>query len=316
MFASRITVADARAQLERFAASSTSFISDLNFVQESFIDFLTHNSFVEQVDFGNGTTTGYITLPRQFISCMGVSGDRVPVQTYSQFHQYQELGIGFQLADKITVPGIFDMGDGFCTQGDIPQNSYGELRFVISDPSDASKPIRVFGLDENGTEIFDPNGASGIPLLTASPSVTTTQLFSKVTDLQFPQFKGYVSLFWMNSGVPVQLGYYAPGETRPRYRRYATGIVSPEITVRMLCRRRFIPVVNETDWVVPGNMRALKLGLQALTQENGSRMDLAAAFQANANILLQNNMKSYRGSATVRFPFMATFNQGMPQQTR
>lgn len=316
MFTSRLIVADVRRQLESQATTPDLFLTELNQVIERYIDLLMDRSFYEEVDFGNGTTTGFITLPRQFDSCMGVVGNNFPVAAYSEFHQYRELGVGYQVPTQMTMPGIIDMGDGWVTQADIA--TPGVLRIGCS-AADAGKIVRVGGDDENNLEIFNPTvpGAKGIGVVTASPFVDTTQQFSKLLRVMTDNiFEDYWTISVVNGATVTQIAQYAPGETRPNYRRYKTGIVEPEMTIRMLCRRRFVPLVNETDWVYPDHIGALKLGLQALNMEGGERQDLAGNNWASGFRLLQNRMKSFRGNAKVRFPVPFSANSSSVMQTR
>jgi hypothetical protein len=316
MFSSRLIVADVRRQLESMATTPDLFLPELNQVVERYIDLLLDKAFYEEVDFGNGTTTGFFTLPRQFDSCMGVVGNNFSVASYSEFHQYRELGVGYQVPTQMTMPGIMDMGDGWVTQGII--TTPGVLRITVG-PDDANKVVRLGGLDDNNLEIFNPSvpGAKGIGIVTVFPFVDTTVEFSSLLRVMTDNiFEDYWTISVVNGSTVTQIAQYAPGEQRPNYRRYKTGMVDPNMTIRMLCRRRYVPLVHETDWVTPDHIGALKMGLQALNMEQGERQDLAANNWASGFTMLQNRMKSFRGSSKTAFNSPFNTSLALPQQTR
>jgi hypothetical protein len=99
----------------------------------------------------------------------------------------------------------------------------------------------------------------------------------------------------VNGSTVTQIGTYYPGETRPTYHRYQTGVTSDPI--QTLCYRRFIPLVAETDWVVPGNLSALRYGLKALAFERAGQLDLASAAFTTALAFLNQEAKASRGGA-------------------
>jgi hypothetical protein len=110
------------------------------------------------------------------------------------------------------------------------------------------------------------------------------------------------------------VGTYQPNETRPCYRRYQTGVAEKEI--RLICHRRFIPTVAETDWIIPGNISALRAIIQSLLFEDASDMDAADASFARAISFLNDEAKTFRGGgrATINTnptPWTATLSQNV-----
>src|SRR5687768_3677836 len=303
--ATRTTVQDATNKLERYATSPESFLSELNQVCERLLDMLLHKSFYQKVVIPGPNTVGYFSLPHPFTSCLGIVGNNYPVEIFSQFQQYQDLGWVYQDATQIVAPGIWDLGEA-AVQVDIASvGEAGVLQIGIENAADAGKLVRVYGLDEDGLEVFNPvvAGATGIGTVTVNPTVNTTQQYSAVTDvLTDDVFLGRWTISLVNGSDVFLLGTYDPGDKRPRFRRYASGPYQESVNVVALCRRGHKELVNPTDWVEPGNIAALKLGLLALNCEDGARLDLSKAYWDNAWTILQNEMKSYRGGAKVRFP--------------
>jgi len=292
----RFTVADLRTALytevDATDINSALFLPALNEV----VEFFTYNGAWK----GNTpkvtipASDGFFTLPRWYQSVLVLRYQKVPRPIFTQFYQFSESGPG-ELVDTDAFYGVLeDMGDGFCTQSDI--TTAGTLRVTVGGAGDAAKVIRLFGTDASGNVIYDSSGNQGITLTTANPSADTTQVFATVTGIQAP---ANMTLPWtlsvVNSGTPTQIGSYYPGETRPSYKRYSVGTTDEAIYT--ICRRRFIPLVAETDWVIPGNLRALRYGLKGLAFEKAGQIAEADACFTRALGFLNDEAKASRGGA-------------------
>ncbi len=277
------------------------------------------DSYYEEVQFSGLNEVGYLTLPREYISILGIVGNLAPVPVYPQFHQYSLLAFGYQIPTQMTMAGVLDQGDGFPSQFSIESVGLpGVLRIEITDPADAGKVIRIYGLDGDGKPIYNTSvaGAQGVGIATVYPTVDTSISVSVLQSLMTDNiFQSRWKLHVVNAGIPVQIGEYEPGDKRPRFRRYTCGPVNAQTTIRAACRRRFVPVMFDTDWVIPSHIGALKLGFAALNMEEGQRFDLAKPNWDNGYALLQNHMKSFRGSQLVRFPSLFNINFNLCQQT-
>ncbi len=157
----------------------------------------------------------------------------------------------------------------------------------------------------------------GEVLTTVSPFNDTVQSYTDVTGIQIQSgFVGYSQLSYIASdGTVTQLAEYEPGDTRPSFRWYMTGVSNS--AVQTLCRKRFIPYVNETDPVEPANIGAIKAGFQALTQELATQQSEADTFWGRGRSMLEQQLQSLRGSIQARLPFKGGKTLlGSPMQTR
>lgn len=239
------------------------------------------------------SSSGFITLSRDHLAVLGGQYQNVPVPTFTQFAEYVEGGHG-QLDETLGVllTSLYDMGDGFCTQADITDT--GTLRVKITDPNDAGQTVRLFGLDEDGVEIYE-DGKRGVELTLADPSADTTQQFSKITGIQADSLAGAWSLWVVVSAVETQIGTYQPNETMPRYRRYKTGTTTEAI--RVICQRRFIPMSEDSDPVFPGNINALTYAFKAMMNEDTDEDDRVELNWGRAYKKLNEEAKASRGGA-------------------
>lgn len=300
----RLTVKDVRAATAYLVDPSNSnsplFLPYLNEVLERFCYSGKWVGSIVQVTFDS--SSGYITLPRGYLAVLGAQFQEVPVPTFTQFAQYIEGGYGQLDATAGQLGALYDEGDGFCTQADI--TTAGTLRIKINDANDAGLTVRIFGEDADGEEIFE-DGVRGVLVTLVSPSVDTTQVFSKVTGIEADSLADRWTLWVVVSAVESQLGSYQPGETKPVYRRYKTGTVESSTdpqAIRVICQRRFIPVSEESDWVIPGLIGAIKLGIRAQMKEDADEDESADRLWQRAMMLLNAQAKSLRGGAQPQIP--------------
>ena len=306
----RLTVADCRTALytevDATDINSALFIPSLNEVVERFINSGNWKGVTPKVTLP--VSTGFITLPRWYQSVMVMRYRKMPYPIFTPFYEFSESGPG-EVDDALTWPCVLiDMGDGFPTQSDIA--TAGTLRVTITGAGDVSKVIRLFGEDANGNTIYDTSGNQGINITTVNPSATTSVVFSRVTGIQAP---ANMTLPWtlsvVNGATVTQIGSYYPGETRPQYKRYQTGVTTEAI--QTICHRRFVPLVAETDWVIPGNLSALRYGLKMLAYERAGQIDIAQGAFTTALSFLNAEAKAARGGGRPTLNIISDFSRGV-----
>jgi len=306
----RLTVSDCRTALytevDATDINSALFIPQLNEVCERFINSGRWKGVTPKVTIPS--PTGFFTLPRWYQSVLVMRYRRVPYPTFTPFYEFSESGPG-EMDDTRAFPGVLiDLGDGFCTQTDIA--TAGTLRITVGNAVDANRIIRLYGEDSSGNVIYSTAGTQGVDLTTVNPTANTSQVFAKVTGIQAPANMLYPwTLSVVNGATVTQIGRYYPGETRPTYRRYQTG--TTDEAIQTICYRRFIPLVAETDWVMPGNLSALRYGLKALAFERAGQLDLAQASLTTSISYLNQEAKASRGGAIPSLNIHSEFSRGV-----
>ena len=172
---------------------------------------------------------------------------------------------------------------------------------IVEDPIDGngSLKMRVFGetMDtrSNMKDVLTipTTGASEfgveIPLLLnyASTDAAITK-FRRITRVIKPVTRGYVKLvgFGPNQlGNTVTLGYYAPNETQPAYRRLKTS--KPCTWCRVRYRRNDVPLLNDYDIIpLPSRQSILDL-IKAVRLRETNNIDVAEQYEMKAIQLLQ-----------------------------
>ncbi len=292
---SKLTAGDIENLIGYLTPGQYTFMQALNLVMDRFYNSGIWKDLLARMSFPNGSPDGIINLDYQYASLVGLSlKGGSPMAIYDQTHPWQELSFGYVDPADYTMSGVEDMGDGFPAPVDI--STEGTLKLTLLDAEDAGKTARFFGLyDSNQFQVRDTTGALGINLTLASPSSSTTQTFSTLTGVQLPGMVGLCQLSVVNGSTVTLLAEYEPGQTRPAYRRYKTGKNDAEILA--FCRKRPPIYANATDFVEPANIGAIGTGFQAITKELSQQFDEANKIWAYAKELLNEQLKSFRGSA-------------------
>lgn len=279
------------------SVNDANLYTSLNLAGEQIVNSGSWDGCVAPIVFSGAP--GYITLPYWAQSVMGVDINGWPRAVFSQFQQYNEMGIGMVSITGNGYGPLIDDRDGHPTQRDIKDfGASGTLKATIINPTDAVVAIRLFGLDASGNEIYDSSGNRGITLTTVNPSASTSQVFSEVTGIELPaRMNGYWKLFVTIGGIDHQIGEYNPNELRPNYHRYLTGTWDATVPIACLCRLRPINVYAPKDFVVPGNMNAIKFALQAINAEESRNYKSAQEGWAQCYGLLNAEHRSRRGKA-------------------
>lgn len=307
----RMTVADLQTILADYVPAGYTFLQALNQVNARYHQAGCYKNMAARVVFANGTETGLITLPRRYLSLLGIQAEHgAPLPTYGEFHEWKELSIGYVAPNEYSNIGIIDQGDGYCTTSDI--TTEGVLRWTISNVADVGKSIRLMGQGTVNSVadsvIFNSLGEEGITLTTANPTADTTQTFSSLAPpfggVQIPDtMVGRSTLSVVVNGSATTLATYEPGETRPSYRRYKTGVADE--TILAFCKLRFLPYRDDTDWVTPCNVGAIKAGFLALHKEDSMNMVEASQMWAYGIRLLNLELKADRGAAKPAMPLFS-----------
>lgn len=241
------------------AADLSSFDFKLNQVVERFFTLGTWRAMWKRPNLKVFSST--LTLPRGFDTCRAVrmcAGAAVPI--YSAFHRFASQGQCW--TDSFSVDGWLggltlsnESAQTFAT----PTGTF-TLRTVTSAIVGTPPVMRLIGgFDEDDAEILDTI------TLDLSGTSETTQQYVKLPEIQKDVTQAAVLLYAVDvdTSVATLIATYAPGETIPSYRQYDVGCGLDDTIVTAICKLGFEPAISINDLVIPGNMGALKLGLQA-----------------------------------------------------
>lgn len=301
---SNLTVADVRnafwRQVDPSDKDSTLFLSALNEVCERILNSGNWKGTHGVVDFPSADE--YITLPRRWEAIIGCCVERVPRPVFGRLHEFSSSGPGFYENLEYDLNLLIDQGE-YPTE--VVQTEALPIRLTANNTEDAGRTVRLYGVDANGDTIFDDSGIEGITVELDTVAVTTSQSFLLTGVAKEPTL-GTVTLSQVDGVTVTPLATYEPTETRPLYRRYKVGTIAAlttgEPAIRTLCKRRFITLECETDYVYPSDLGMLKFGLIAWTLEQQGQNELAQAevFWQKCYQVGNQTLKQQRGN--IRLP--------------
>jgi hypothetical protein len=281
--------------------------------------------------------TGHIVLPPQLDRLMQIAIAGVPQTIKSPWFEFVNYGPG-PAEDRsdhfrtwCDVDGILDHGET-CTSTIFPTETCGvsvgssgyNLRVYARRPEDAGIFATIQGRDING-EIISSQLTSGssagewvngvqVPISSGSAYFQTTERFAYVDAFTKPVTNGYVRLTAWDGVTETVLSNYAPNETEPSYRHYFCPWLSELNTdsnccrvVRARCRRRFVPVAQDTDVLIISNVLAIKEMVIAQFNREAGIGDAYSLHKQTAVDILKKEAAGYRGKS--RLPGL-TFQRG------
>lgn len=298
MSASTITVEYVQEKIGANADPSLPFLDVLNEVCEQYLNSGKWKGSLATVLFSS--STGYITLPRRFQSIVGAQFHNYPVASYPQYHEFMESGFG-EYDSALTMGIIQDQGDGWPTQ--VVQTAVATIR-LYPQAADVGDIVRVYGTDINGNVIFGSDGKEGENVTLALPYASpATDMM--ITGANKPVGDGAVNVYTWDGTTNTQIGSWEPTETTPCYRRYKVGVHETDNPIRCLCQRRYIPLSGNLDIVIPGSIRALKMGLIAVGYENQNNSEDAAKYWNQGYTILNQELRAQRGNSRQPIAFQS-----------
>lgn len=267
-----------------------------------------------KVVFTVSRTDPYITLPSQFARAIAMDVCRTPVRIQNEWYEVMEAGIGLQspcVGRNMCSMEIFERGT-VNTAYDLA-TSNKKLRVYLTDGRDVGKRILFSGAkDQNGNGIYETDGSNeiiGTMLTMTTPFVSSSMIVTSFDAIAKDDTYGDVVVKQVDatSGEESLLSRLGPREMNPAYRRYyLSGLPhnccpDPQVStvpVTTMCKYEFIPVSRPTDFLLIGNVPALKQACQAIRHEEKDSMEaraMAAIEDKAAVRMLNQEIVHYSG---------------------
>lgn len=253
-------------------------------------------------------TSGCITLPRQLETLEVVAECGFPLSLRNEWFEY--IADGFGLQSGACGSDVHDKGEGWVAFNDVI-GANKRLR-VYSDTAEAADAkILLQFWNQNAMPVRTLDGASWINGEKVAISTTPTNtvnvcMANGFVGVQKPITNGTVFIYEYDTVTLAQrlLAMYEPDETRPNYRRYVipfaaqSGTCSSQV-VDVIAKRRFIPVVNDNDWLLIGNIGALKLACLAIRKEENNLMHEATVYWDGGQMRVGSAFVHIRGARQI-----------------
>ena len=264
------------------------------------------------LDSANMTITG----PRDMARITALDVCKKPVVVRNQFWEYLEFGNGLRpvscqpcpVCEELTA---FDRGPVISFKDITPPNK--KLRVYVTDETDIGKRVLLSGKDAFGNILYDQDGfnrVTGKFVVLQSPFVDTVDQFSVWNGVQKDITNDQIQIFQVDTVTGQQdlLLTMEPNETTGCYRRYfVNGLPnaccgSGTIQVSALVKLDFIPVVADTDYLIIGNLAALKeecMAIRLSEMDSPNAKQESARHHAMALRLLFGELDHYVGKERV-----------------
>ncbi len=334
----RRTFGQVRAQLAAIAGQSSIPVTDnllMGYVNDAIFELANEGDWPGVVDrwyFAFDQVTAEVCLPYELERLIDVTVDDVPLEIRSPWYEFVQYGPGIQReADTVRstrrswVNVVMDRGEQ-CVRQQLPLvGGPWTLRVESSVDEDPDARVNIQGLDDDGliirsqsiTDGTSGDWTNGIDLTIGTSGDSSSQPFSVVQAFKKPATNGYVKLLATNGTDTIELSNYAYNETSPSYRKYFIPHLwrpqlAPAYRPRVIlarCRRRFVPIAEDNDVLMIGNV--LALGEMMIAQWYRTMPDRTefATHKVNAIDIMRKEAMAYMGKS--RTPGL-TFSRGFP----
>lgn len=277
-------------------------------------------------------TSSRLILPSDYDRMLYCTAGGVPQQMQSPWFEFVGYGLelltGLVTTDSSLYPryeGVLDK-DNCATFQEIPDDGNTYFPRVYTEADERVNGVRpvinIQGYDADGNWVRSSDGSGGfidgVNLAIngdAAPYwIQSTQAFTTVTAITKPVTKKNVLLYASTASGADQtyIGQYAAGDTTPFYRQYSIPalctVEGTEVCVIARCRRRFVPITRDADFLLITNLPALKTMMQAVYYRECKDRDAYILYKADAIDLLRKEAKAYIGIQTQK-PLM-TISEG------
>lgn len=265
-----------------------------------------------------------ITWPRQIETVEGIAICGVPINVAnSPWYEFLPTGPGMR-GSCSDCSGTTEESVNWCSCGGILVPRGTAVTFqditpsynirVVSGQNETGTPrILLQGYDENNQWIrtYDATlgrWVDGEFLNISSTYQVSTKLFSSLVSVQKDESIGTVFVFEDHlNGTIVQLAQYEWDECSPNYTRSYVNLETLDAdgnfeskSVFIRAKLRFYPVKNDTDWVLIGNLAALKSMVSSIKNRENNMIDLADALEAEAVRRLNEEERHFNPTGGVK----------------
>jgi hypothetical protein len=335
-----LTYGDAKSEIARICGISGMAVTDprvLVRTNAAIQELMNEGEFPGVVDRWHIVATdGHLVLPSFLDRLMQINIKGVPQVISSPWYQFCAYGPGTPSDNPqgefnrwwVDSRMITDWGE-FPTQVRLPETGgpwnlrvYTAVdEHILTDGTGQSPACTIQGTDGGGQIIRMEDGSGvwtngeQVSLDSAFPYVQTTRQFSTLATFTKPVTNGPVKLTAWDGVTETVLSNYLFSDTTPSYHHYFShwlqtltrfDTITTKI-VRARCRKRFVPVSQDTDVLIISNLPAIKEMVIAQWKRDADSLQSYMAHKQTAISLMNKEAEAYRGK--VRLPGI-TFQRG------
>lgn len=311
-----LTLADARTLLSDYVGQGLNFTTRLNLATERLVKNGNWSGTKQRVNFNvfpDTNNQAVVTLPRAFNTILagavmsslsdGVTYGR-PLPVRNGWYGLSSAGPGIVNDSRYRWQEGFVPEEGrFTTFRDWTTAVQLRLKFSTTETNPTNFYIRG---NLNGQPVYSGSGSStieGIKLVYTAPGTITSAESFDEPPYEFikPITNGTVSLYTWDGVTETLVAIYSPEETNPGWRRYRVPACSSwneadPGQMLTVCKIAWQPISNDNDEVLPGNIGAIRMALEALQNEDSEDYVRAQAKWQIAYQLLASEVEDDTGA--------------------
>jgi hypothetical protein len=252
----------------------------------------------------NVATDKNIYLPYFLDSINSAVIDKIPARL--QGPRYEFICDGPGMVEKGSgIPGVMADAGVFGISTDFPVDTADEpipstLTISAVSAADAGSKIRILGYNQSGDWIKDVDGTPGESITLATSAVVSANQFSGVKGIQKAVTRSAITVtHTVASKILASLENWM---TNPTFRCYRVLDLAAQSVVA-LCKRKPVPVNYEEDYIFPGVLSALKLGVYGINYEEEGELNRMQQCFREAVELLNQASASHKGGAAEQISF-------------
>lgn len=269
--------------------------------------------------------SSYITTPREVARLTDIAACNLPIHIRNGFYEFLAYSEGLKPKTcSPTCTTVFEAyeRDNVPTLGTLLSTAQ-TIRIYPTDVRDVGLRVLIQGKDANGQTVLTTDPGTGLSapgeyVIIRSPFADSINTWTEITGMQKDETYGNLSIFQVDptTAAEVTLTTMQPSEQTGWYRRYLLNTVptttqccttSPNLQVTAQCRLDFIPVENETDYLLIPNLEALYEECRAirfLSMDSTAAAQQAAICHQRAIALLNGQLDMFGGkwNAAVKVP--------------
>ncbi len=338
----RRTLGQVKAEIARVCGATGMQASDprvvdiINSATEELMNEADYTCLVDRYTFK--TYGGTITLPFKYDRILQCKVGSLPIGMRSSWFEFVGEGGGLSSEWEDTCySGVLDRDEAITfidIPGTLSSNTAWDEGFSLGFGNALTYKIRletqadervdgnlpenciIQGRDDTGVEVRTNTGAAyiqGESLQWINDNglqyAQSTRNFTDLLGATKPRTNMPIYVYAVPSdGSPyIHIGTWEAEVTNPSYRRYRINGLNIDTQYTVMCRvrKRFYPVVDDTDALIISNVPALKAMCQAVYAQECDKLDVYLAKKEIAKGILNQESRAYRGNN--KRPFI-TFN--------
>lgn len=300
-----LTLGNVRNRLSRFVDGGVTgddarVVDRINEATERLVDYGKWKGLIVRYDFY--VYQKLVTLPREIETPLAITLNHQVPTLQNRWYEFKGNTSGpWEAGFNEWSHSVVDRGEAG-TLYDLPENLRVGVRSMRTET--AGQYVWVFGYDSSNQWVRTQVGGAwvdGERITLAATLQLSTTVFSKVSHISKPITNGEVRLYaYYETGATAVLGVYYHSDENPVFRRYlVTNAKDCELQCcTVIAKRRYLPVVYDSDVLLIQSLNALRFMLMAIHKEDVDEVQESEVFEQKAIRVLKKQLAEHAGDSS------------------